>query len=92
MYSNSDHLQVSDTASKDSTADRSGPTIKDVLSQQGFEVKDLTIVPDDEEHIRTTVRTWCSAGDIDLVLTTGGTGFGERDRTPEVCPISKDLL
>lgn len=71
------------------TADRSGPTIKAILSKEGYEVKYSDIVPDDEEKIRSIVKTWSSTGDIDLVLTTGGTGFGERDMTPEVCSFRK---
>lgn len=42
------------------------------------------IVPDDERKILETVRAWCYASSVDLVITTGGTGFGVRDRTPEV--------
>ncbi|CAL1700302.1 unnamed protein product [Somion occarium] len=76
-------LTVSDTASKDVTADKSGPVIKAILSQHGCECKYLNIVPDDEERIRETVRAWCAEGTIDLVITTGGTGFGVRDSTPE---------
>ncbi|KAI0080848.1 hypothetical protein K474DRAFT_102098 [Panus rudis PR-1116 ss-1] len=76
-------LTVSDTASKDVTADKSGPTIKNILSQAGYECKYLVIVPDDEPKIRETVEAWSAEGDIDLIVTTGGTGFGVRDRTPE---------
>lgn len=42
------------------------------------------IVPDDEVIIRAVVRTWADRGDVDWIVTTGGTGFGVRDRTPEV--------
>lgn len=43
----------------------------------------LQIVPDDETRIRSVVLAWCDQGDIDWIVTTGGTGFGVRDRTPE---------
>ncbi|OCH94289.1 hypothetical protein OBBRIDRAFT_789424 [Obba rivulosa] len=76
-------LTVSDTASVDPAADRSGPAIREVLTEQGFECPYLLVVPDDELRIRHTVQTWCEQGDIDWVITTGGTGFGVRDRTPE---------
>ncbi|KAI0921190.1 hypothetical protein AcW2_006245 [Taiwanofungus camphoratus] len=76
-------LTVSDTASADPSADRSGPTIKEILSQGGFDCKYSVIVPDDELRIRYTVQTWCDQGDVDWIITTGGTGFGVRDRTPE---------
>ncbi len=75
---------MSDTAAADASADRSGPTIQSVLTQNGFVCRHLVIVPDDEISIRTVVLGWCDSGDIDWIVTTGGTGFGVRDRTPEV--------
>ena len=74
---------VSDTASKDETADQSGPTIERLLLSNGCEILDRKIVPDDEPAIQDFVREW-SDKDADWIITTGGTGFGVRDRTPEV--------
>ncbi|KAL7282623.1 hypothetical protein ACG7TL_004095 [Trametes sanguinea] len=76
-------LTVSDTAAADASADRSGPTIQSILTRSGFVCKHLVVVPDDEIRIRTVVLAWCDQGDIDWIVTTGGTGFGVRDRTPE---------
>ncbi|KAI0832725.1 MoaB/Mog domain-containing protein [Trametes gibbosa] len=76
-------LTVSDTAAANVSADRSGPTIQSILAARGFVCKHLVIVPDDEIRIRTVVLGWCDQGDIDWIVTTGGTGFGVRDRTPE---------
>ncbi|KAH8096686.1 MoaB/Mog domain-containing protein [Cristinia sonorae] len=76
-------LTVSDTASQDATADKSGPTIHTILTEQGIQSETPVIVPDDELKIRERVKAWCDAGSVDLVITTGGTGFGVRDRTPE---------
>ncbi|KAI0797106.1 MoaB/Mog domain-containing protein [Abortiporus biennis] len=76
-------LTVSDTASKDATADKSGPTIKDILVQSGFKCKHTSIVSDDVPEIHNTVLGWCAEEGVDLILTTGGTGFGVRDKTPE---------
>ncbi|KAI0322530.1 MoaB/Mog domain-containing protein [Amylostereum chailletii] len=80
---------VSDTASQDATADKSGPTIRAILRTHGsFELKYEKIVPDDEESIKAAVDEWASSGDVDLIVTTGGTGFGVRDRTPEaIAPL-----
>lgn len=75
---------VSDTASTDTAADKSGPTIQSVVEQHGHECVELRIVPDDEEKIRDTVKIWADQGTADWIITTGGTGFGVRDRTPEV--------
>jgi gephyrin len=64
--------------------DKSGPTIEDILSSRGFFCMFLNIVPDDETQIQAFVKEMSERGDIDWIVTTGGTGFGVRDRTPEV--------
>ncbi|RPD66868.1 hypothetical protein L226DRAFT_529269 [Lentinus tigrinus ALCF2SS1-7] len=76
-------LTVSDTASLDPSADSSGPVIQGLLTQNGYVCTHLQIVPDDEIRIRSVILAWCDQGDIDWIVTTGGTGFGVRDRTPE---------
>lgn len=78
---------VSDTASKEASADKSGPTIKSIVSEHdGFQVQDehYRIVADDKAEIAHVVGEWCRSGSLDWVITTGGTGFGVRDVTPEV--------
>ncbi|EGO02125.1 hypothetical protein SERLA73DRAFT_49272, partial [Serpula lacrymans var. lacrymans S7.3] len=74
---------VSDTASIDANADRSGPTIREIIQQNGCECKRSAIVPDVGETIKETVESWCAEQSVDWIITTGGTGFGVRDRTPE---------
>ncbi|KAK7053929.1 Molybdopterin molybdenumtransferase [Favolaschia claudopus] len=77
-------LTVSDTAAANDTADKSGPTIREILGQnESFVCKDHLIVADDIQAIQSAVNTWCNRGDIDWIITTGGTGFGVRDQTPE---------
>ncbi|KAL5508173.1 hypothetical protein ACEPAH_5792 [Sanghuangporus vaninii] len=76
-------LTVSDTASKDASADKSGPLLKELVSGRGFQVDGSLIVPDDEKVISESVIRWSASGDVDWIITTGGTGFGVRDRTPE---------
>ena len=49
-----------------------------------YEYLDSEMTPDDELRIRHTIQTWADQGDVDWIVTTGGTGFGVRDRTPEV--------
>ncbi|KAG0697308.1 MoaB/Mog domain-containing protein [Suillus ampliporus] len=81
-------ITVSDTASVDAAADRSGPTIQEIVRQRGHGCVRLTILPDDEQRIRETVKNWCSENAVDWIITTGGTGFGVRDRTPEaIAPL-----
>ncbi|KAF7965397.1 hypothetical protein HWV62_43720 [Athelia sp. TMB] len=76
-------LTISDTASRDVTADKSGPAIRSILEERGFDCRSPVIVPDDEEQIKSFVKTCAEKGDADWIVTTGGTGFGIRDKTPE---------
>ncbi|KAG2361750.1 MoaB/Mog domain-containing protein [Suillus spraguei] len=78
-------ITVSDTASVDAAADRSGPTIQEIIQQRGHGCVRSTILPDDEQKIRETVKNWCYdvENTVDWIISTGGTGFGVRDRTPE---------
>ncbi|KZT50431.1 molybdenum cofactor biosynthesis protein [Calocera cornea HHB12733] len=78
-------LTVSDTAAADATADRSGPLLREILAGEAndFIIAGTSIVPDDKYQISKTVKDWCTGGEVDWVITTGGTGFGVRDCTPE---------
>jgi molybdenum cofactor synthesis domain-containing protein len=75
-------LTVSDKGSRGERADSSGPAIREIIEAAGGEVVRTAIVPDEEEDIRKALLAWSDEG-LDLVLTTGGTGFSPRDRTPE---------
>lgn len=79
-------LTVSDTASVNNLLDRSGPAAADFLKAHGYSVLHTAIVPDDKQLIRQSVNGWVygTSHPIDLIITTGGTGFGARDITPEV--------
>jgi molybdenum cofactor synthesis domain-containing protein len=82
-----DASTVSDTAFADATADRSGPVIQDIITSHHGEVesdKHYRIVPDTVEAIQSVVKEWADNGNVDWIITTGGTGFGVRDVTPEV--------
>ncbi|ACL60898.1 molybdenum cofactor biosynthesis protein B [Methylobacterium nodulans] len=74
-------LTVSDTRTL--TDDRSGDTLAGRLSEAGHALAARAIVPDDVEAIRGQVRAWIADPGIDVVITTGGTGFTGRDVTPE---------
>jgi molybdenum cofactor synthesis domain-containing protein len=76
-------LTISDAGSRGEREDTSGAAIRELLVGIGGEVARYEIVPDEREVIAATLRTWCAAGDIDLILTTGGTGLAARDVTPE---------
>ncbi len=74
-------LTVSDTRSLGD--DKSGATLAARIAEAGHHLADRAIVTDDVEAIRATVTAWTRDPDIDIVITTGGTGFTGRDVTPE---------
>src|SRR5215510_13255679 len=74
-------LTVSDTRSLDD--DKSGTTLAERLTAAGHQLATRNIVPDDIERIQAQVKIWIADPNIDVVITTGGTGFTGRDVTPE---------
>jgi molybdopterin adenylyltransferase len=74
-------LTVSDT--RTSETDTSGALLAERLSKAGHELAGKAIVRDDVDAIRTQVRAWTDDPDVDVILSTGGTGFAPRDVTPE---------
>jgi molybdopterin adenylyltransferase len=76
-------LTISDSASRGEREDRSGPAVVAELEKLGARVAATEIVPDDRELIATRLRNYADAGDVNLIFTTGGTGFAPRDNTPE---------
>lgn len=77
-------ITISDTAALDASADKSGPAIRKKFDgRPGFDCVRQLIVPDELLVIQEAVQRCAEQGDVDLVVTTGGTGFGMRDCTPE---------
>jgi len=76
-------LTISDMCAQGKRADTSGQTVKEILPEDTFEVCQKTIIPDDYETITRTLRRFSDEQNIEIVLTTGGTGLGPRDVTPE---------
>jgi len=77
-------LTISDRCSRGEAEDASGPAIQQwVVEKLGAQVKKTGIVPDEREDIRDTLMAWCDQERLNLILTTGGTGFAPRDVTPE---------
>jgi molybdopterin adenylyltransferase len=74
-------LTVSDTRSIDN--DRSGATLAERISKAGHTVAARAIVADDIEKIRAQMKAWIADPAVDVVISTGGTGFTGRDVTPE---------
>ncbi|MEM1378246.1 MAG: molybdenum cofactor biosynthesis protein B [Pseudomonadota bacterium] len=74
-------LTVSDTRSLQD--DKSGNTLQSRLEDAGHELADRAVVTDDAEKISRQVSTWANRDDVDVIITTGGTGFTGRDVTPD---------
>ena len=74
-------LTVSDT--RDLASDRSGRTLDELIRASGHEIAAREIVRDDVAQIRAKVQGWIADPGVDVVITTGGTGFTGRDVTPE---------
>lgn len=76
-------LTVSDRGSRGERIDTSGDAIRGMIVGAGGNVERYAIVPDELDAIASTLRAWCDAGGLDVILTTGGTGLARRDITPE---------
>lgn len=76
-------LTISDAASRGERADTSGEAIRSWAEEKGHAPVEQVIVPDDPARIREWLQAMADGGAVDLILTTGGTGFTERDVTPE---------
>ncbi len=77
-------LTVSDRASSGEYQDESGPVIRQIAQERlSGQVGAQAVVPDELQAIQVTLLAWADELGLDLILTTGGTGFGPRDVTPE---------
>ena len=82
-------LTSSDMGSAGEREDTSGDAIVEIVGGAGHELVERVMLPDDFDRLTEQVVAWCDSGDIDLVLTTGGTGLSSRDVMPEV---TRDLI
>ena len=76
-------LTISDSAARGERVDKSGPAVVAELEKLGCRVTDTEIISDDRELIGSRLRWYADRGDVNLICTTGGTGFAPRDNTPE---------
>jgi len=76
-------LTVSDRSWRGERPDASGPALVEAVQAQGWLVVRQMILPDDLEDLSKLLAAWSDSGEIDVILTTGGTGFAPRDITPE---------
>jgi molybdenum cofactor synthesis domain-containing protein len=76
-------LVLSDASSRGERADLSGPAVRELLESQGWQVVSIEILPDDLDTIRNRLEDLTDGDGCDAVVTSGGTGVGPRDVTPE---------
>lgn len=76
-------LTLSDRSSRGERPDASGPALAHLIQTQGWSIARQALLPDDEPAIRALLAEWADSGEMDVILTTGGTGFAPRDVTPE---------
>ena len=76
-------LTISDRSARGERVDEGGPLVEQLVVTAGSEVVARALVPDERTEIETVLKEWADDGVVDVILTTGGTGLGARDVTPE---------
>jgi molybdopterin adenylyltransferase len=76
-------LTVSDRSSRGERPDATGPALVEAILAQGWQVVSTLVLPDELTQISAQLAAWADSGEVDIILTTGGTGFSPRDVTPE---------
>jgi molybdopterin adenylyltransferase len=76
-------LTLSDRSSRGERVDASGPALVSLIQAEGWSVVKQDLLPDEESAIREVLISWADSSEVDVILTTGGTGFSPRDVTPE---------
>ena len=86
-------ITASDKGSRGERADQSAGAIREIMAGLGWEVVSYRLVPDDPDRIKDALLAMADEEKLDLILTTGGTGLGPRDHTPEATKavIAKDV-
>ena len=85
-------LTVSDLGAVGQRADTSGDAIVEWAGSHGYEVAVRSVVPDETDRIAGKLARWADSGEVDVILTTGGTGLTARDVTPEATEAVLDRL
>ena len=85
-------LTLSDKGAAGEREDKSGPLIREIIEKENYLVIDQRVLPDEKNTIEETLIHLCDRLKVDLILTTGGTGFSLRDRTPEATMAVADRI
>tara|TARA_B000000441_G_C21698674_1_gene324437 strand:+ start:183 stop:671 length:489 start_codon:yes stop_codon:yes gene_type:complete len=84
-------LTISDSGSSGTRKDVSGQILEKIAVSNNLKIQLQEIIPDDFDKIQETLIEWSDNGEVDLILSTGGTGLGPRDRTPEATKLILDI-
>lgn len=84
-------LTISDAGYRGERVDTSGDVISRIMAREGFQQRYRDIVPDEKDMISQKLKEWSDSGEVDVIVTTGGTGLGPRDVTPEATRAVLDL-
>ena len=76
-------LTISDRSTRGERTDVSGPALVEAVEEQGWQVVKRGLLPDEFIPLRDKLVAWADSDEVDVILTTGGTGFSPRDITPE---------
>ncbi len=76
-------LTVSDRSARGERPDLTGPALEEVVLAQKWTLARRAVVPDERSVLEETLSAWADGGELDVILTAGGTGFASRDITPE---------
>ena len=85
-------LTISDRSAQGKRDDTSGPILVDMVEQQGWKIAKTAIIADDQYVIEDRLIKWADSNAMDVILTTGGTGFSPRDQVPEATRKIVDRL
>lgn len=85
-------LTVSDSVATQKHEDRSGPSVAARCTELGWQIVRTAVLPDDQDAIAAFLRETADSTEVDLILTTGGTGVGPRDVTPEATVAAAERL
>ena len=84
-------LTISDKGARGEREDKSGPVLCELAAEHGYQVVYTAIIPDEKDQIQAELIKCSDELHVNLVLTTGGTGFSPRDVTPDVCRAHRRL-
>jgi molybdopterin adenylyltransferase len=76
-------LTSSDRSARGERSDLSGPALMEAVTARGWSITRTAILPDDRQVLAEVLAEWADGGQVDVILTTGGTGFAPRDVMPE---------